>query len=64
MVIQKSLDITVTLFLHMLLSTDVCLFRGESKQIQTQLRIFVKTNNNPINSNEINATEILQNLLV
>ena len=64
MVIQKSLDITVTLFLHMLLSTDVCLFRGESKRIQTQLRIFVKTNNNPINSNEINATEILQNLQV
>ena len=54
----------MTLFLHMLLSTDVCLFRGESKQIQTQLRIFVKTNNNPINSNEINATEILQNLQV
>ena len=30
MVIQESLDITVTLFLHMLLSTDACLFRGES----------------------------------
>ena len=35
---------------------------SEVKAIRTQLRILVKTNNNPIN--EINTTEILQNLQV